>query len=1169
MNLVATYLNDLSEIYQSGAGVKETSYYGCLENLLNAVGKTLKPKVRCIIQLKNRGAGFPDGGLFAANQFRKSSGEKPFEEIFPERGVMEIKGTNKEILDIAQSEQVDRYWQKYGQVLVTNYRDFFLIGRDRNGNKVTLERYILAEDEADFWQRAAHSGKYAEEKGDRFLEYLKRVLLQCAAITSPKNVAWFLASYARDAKSRLDYHADLPALTSIRQALEEALGIKFEGEKGDRFFRSTLIQTLFYGVFSAWVLWHKEEPDRQDEFNWQTAAYYLHVPMIQSLFYQLADPRKLKQMELDEVLNWTESALNRVQREAFFQQFEEGEAVQYFYEPFLEAFDPQLRKELGVWYTPPEIVKYMVERVDRVLREELEIEAGLADDNVYILDPCCGTGAYLVEVLQCIANSLQEMGMGALAIAKVKEAAIKRVFGFEILTAPFVVAHLQLGLVLQNLGVPLVEENERIGVYLTNALTGWQPPNEEKKKKFKQLELTFPELNQEREAADEVKRSKPILVILGNPPYNAFAGISPVEEDDLVKIYKEGLISDWGIKKFNLDDLYVRFFRLAERCISEQTGKGIVCYISNFSYLSDPSFVVMRQHFLEEFDRLWFDCLNGDSRETGKVTPEGKPDPSVFSTQYNKSGIRVGTAIALMVKKNKREKESLIRFKHFWGTTKNQDVLKSLQNQNFENSYEIVEPTKYNRYSFRFSDVDSYYLEWPKLTDLCTESPITGYKENRGFSLIDDNREILAARMEKYFDRDYSWEQLAALNTGLTRNAARFDAKKARKNAIAAEKYSRDRLMRYLLRPYELKWCYYSPVRPLWNEPRPSLFIHQFEGNSFLVSRPSGVAKPEGIPFYFINCLGDFDFIRGHSYHFPIRLKPLNIKNKTNQKEANQRKKQLQILDTEQYQDTTIKANLSVKARTYLTQLNLKNPDADIETAGLIWLHALAIGYSPEYLAENADGIRQDFPRIPLPNNQEMLYYSAQLGQKIAQLLDTEKNVIGVTTTPNTEYQQIAIISHTENQPLNPDRGDLAVTVDWGHSGKKGATMPGKGKVRERPYTEAEKSVIPSEIALQQLGNTTCDVYLNEIAYWQNVPINVWNYTIGGYQVMKKWLSYREEKLLNRPLKMAEIIAVTNMARRIASILLLQPQLNENYQQIKDSSYNWNKLTRSPSPGLL
>ena len=132
-------------------------------------------------------------------------------------------------------------------------------------------------------------------------------------------------------------------------------------------------------------------------------------------------------------------------RAAFFGQFAAAGAVQYFYEPFLQAFDPELRKQLGVWYTPPEIVRYMVARVDAVLREELGIADGLADPQVFILDPCCGTGAYLTEVLRHIKARLDEQGLGGLAGARLKQAALERVFGFELLPAPYVVAHLQLG----------------------------------------------------------------------------------------------------------------------------------------------------------------------------------------------------------------------------------------------------------------------------------------------------------------------------------------------------------------------------------------------------------------------------------------------------------------------------------------------------------------------------------------------------------------------------------------------------------------------------------------------------------------------------------------------------------------------------------------------------
>ena len=159
-----------------------------------------------------------------------------------------------------------------------------------------------------------------------------------------------------------------------------------------------------------------------------------------------------------EVLDWTAAALDQVDREAFFARFNQSKAVPYFYEPFLEEFDPALRKQLDVWYTPAEVVRYMVARVDRALKDDLGIEDGLAGENVYVLDACCGTGAYLAETLRRIAANLEGKGLGALTGAQVKKAATERVFGFEIMPAPFVVAHLQVGLTMQALDAPLSDD---------------------------------------------------------------------------------------------------------------------------------------------------------------------------------------------------------------------------------------------------------------------------------------------------------------------------------------------------------------------------------------------------------------------------------------------------------------------------------------------------------------------------------------------------------------------------------------------------------------------------------------------------------------------------------------------------------------------------------------
>ncbi|MBK9215672.1 MAG: N-6 DNA methylase [Chloracidobacterium sp.] len=1188
MNALREYLSHLSRIRRAG-GVPETSGYGAIENLFNEAGKSLKPKVKCVINPSNKGAGIPDGGLFTPNQFQRSSNDL-IEGQLPERGAVEVKSTSEEVDFTADSIQVGKYLAKYRQVLVTNYRDFLLISLDESRQPQKLERFSLAEDETAFWEKADGHRAITDTENERFVDFLKRVMLYRAALAKPEDVAWFLASYARDARGRVE-QADLHALDTIRKALEESLGIKFDGEKGEHFFRSTLVQTLFYGIFSAWVLWHKRNRDRRQKFNWKEAVWELKVPMISVLFEQIATPSNLKQLDIVEVLDWTENVLNRVSREEFFAKFAEEHAVQYFYEPFLQAFDPVLRKKYGVWYTPEEIVRYMVERVDRVLRTELNLPDGLADESVYVLDPACGTGAYLVEVLRRINQTLEEKGEDSIRGQKLKKAVMSRVFGFEILPAPFVVSHLQIGLLLEQLGVGFSDDRkERAGVYLTNSLTGW----DEHPKKH----LPYPEFEQERDFADQIKRESRILVILGNPPYDGFAGVSPEEEMGLVEPYKKGLIKEWGIKKFNLDDLYIRFFRLAERKIAEQTGQGIVCYISNFSYLSDPSFVVMRKKFLSEFDRVWIDNLNGDSRETGKTTPLGKPDPSIFSTEQTKTGIRVGTSIGLFVRRPDHVDGGMaeVGYREFWGTRKREELLESLSSapppdvrkssafpdavsdlaatppgQERRHSLEEIgdgageaelrrtsgggavkseskladetaSPGAVNRFSMRPGDVSDDYQSWPLINELC-EVNSNGLMEKRGGALIDIDRDELERRMRMYFDKSVSWDELQRLESGLTTDMAGYDARKTRKKLISKASFQPDRVLRYSIRPFETRWCYFSEINPLWNRPRPTLWQHFGKGNLFLVTRPGGVANPEGKPFYFTGLLGDNDSLRGHAYYVPFRLRsgdaPARDEN------------QGSFFGTG---EAVTRANLSETARGYLVKLGFERIDDDEQTSALIWYHALAIGYSPGYLTENADGIRQDFPRVPLPANRDSLIASAELGRRVAALLDTEMEVEGVTAGKiRPELRTIGVASRLGGGQLQDD--DLRVTAGWGHTGKDGVTMPGKGQVWLNSYTEDEMLSLGSD-GMEALGDMTLHIYLNDVAHFRNVPDRVWNYYIGGYQVMKKWLSYREFDLLGRPLSIDEVTEVTNMARRIAALVLMESELNENYNRIKADTFD-------------
>ncbi len=1138
MEALETYLGELRAIRSTGAAVRETSYYPALVALLNEVGKTLKPKVQCILNPKNQGAGIPDGGLYEASQFQRGTGA-PMEGQLPARGCVEVKGTNEDVAQVAASKQVQTYLRTYRQVLVTNYRSFLLVGYDENGKPVTLEAYDLAESEQAFW--AASPRALAAQHGARFVEYLKRVMLHAAGLVDPEQVAWFLASYARDAKARIE-GVELPALQNVRAALEGALGLRFEGAQGENFFRSTLVQTLFYGVFSAWVLWSKKHPpgDGQTRFDWRTASYELHVPMIRALFYQVASPQTLGQLGLVEVLDWTAAVLNRVQRAEFFARFEEGQAVQYFYEPFLQNFDPQLRKELGVWYTPQEIVQYMVARVDTVLREELHIADGLADERVYVLDPCCGTGAYLVEVLRHIGATLTAREGEGLSGHYLKEAATKRVFGFEILPAPFVVAHLQLGLLLQNLGAPLSDAtDERVGVYLTNALTGWEPAKEPK------THLLFPELEAERDAAEKVKRETPILVILGNPPYNGFANVAVKEERDLSNAYRTTIKAP-APQGQGLNDLYVRFFRIAERRIAEQTGEGVVCFISNYSWLDGLSFTGMRERYLTAFDGVWIDSLNGDKYKTGKLTPEGKPDPSIFSTERNREGIQVGTAITLLVRKETHTAAESVKFRNLWGKGKREQLLADVKQETVA-SYSDVTPILDLGLPFLPITTNEAYGEWPLLRDLFPVS-FPGVKTSRDDVVVDIDRENLIRRMEKYFDPKVNHEEMRRIAPGAMDNTARFDAESVR-DYLRKRGFLPHNIIRYSYRPFDVRWLYWEAETKLLDEKRAEYFAQVLNGNICLVSqqKPRGEwSKPQ-----VIKNVGCIDLMDRSANVFPLYIRY----------DAMQRRDLFTKHEEETSNQATPQPNLSEFAVDYL------EPIGAVDEYESLFFHIVAILHAPSYRIENDGALRQDWPRVPLPDTLAALRASAALGRRIAALLDTEQHVAGVTHgTIDPFLRTVANVTRIGGGALNPNAGDLQLNAGWGHAGKGGVTMPGKGRLTTRPFQPAERAAMTdSPLASQltdgdpdaSLGADTHDVYLNDVACWQNVPARVWAYTIGGYQVMKKWLSYREHELLRRDLTADETREVMQMARRIAALCLLESALDDNYSTVKAAAYAW------------
>ncbi len=904
-----TYLDALSSA--GLAGTPELSHYPALKSLFDAIGAGLTPKVRAIVHFSAPGSGQPDLGFFSADQPQ------------PDRGVVEVKGADADLDELIASEQVDDYWQIHKLVLVANLREFALVGQDRDGAKATLERFSLADSSAALDELLKHRTTAANRHGVSLGEYLLRVMSHRSTIADPRDLARLLASYARDALQRVEQAADEEeSLATIREALEQALGMTFEDERGEGLFRSTLVQTLFYGVFAAWVLWARA--GKSGQFRWKDAVYELRVPFLRMLFHQLTDPGRLERLTLVDVLDWTEAALERVDREAFLTRFSEGEAVQYFYEPFLEAFDPDLRKQLGVWYTPREIVRYMVARVDRALRGDLGIPKGLADERVVVLDPCCGTGPFLVETLRRIAET-ESASAGALTAAAVRQAATERVFGFEIMPAPLVVAHLEVGLALEQLGAGL-DDSQRAGVYLTNALTGWEPQTTKP--------LPFPELEQERRDAAEVKQQRKILVVLGNPPYNGFAGVAVDEERDMLEAYRhpsEATASDSRA----LNDLYVRFYRMADRRIAERTGQGVVCFISNFSWLDGLSFSGMRERYLDTYDVVRIDSLNGDKYRTGKVTPDGDPDPSVFSTADDPVGIQVGTAVSMLIRKRQHEAASQIEWREFWGTER----LRQLEESVVSLDYETIKPMAGLGLPFAPTDVSEDWFDWPSLIDLFEQS-LPGVHTGRDGFLIDTDVKALRTRVSEYFDPELSNEEIERRYPAAMRNStafAEYDAKKIRNSLVARGGPVESGFVRDTYRPFDVRWLYWENDRRLLTAPSPDYWQHLMPDNLWLSSAKHLRKNPAEPKACVSKHAASFHLIERGAAMFPLYLRDDQFGVEVN--------------------GVRRRPNLSERALAYIESMGTEPED--------IFRHVLATLHDPAYREANAGGLRMGWPRCP------------------------------------------------------------------------------------------------------------------------------------------------------------------------------------------------------------
>ncbi len=458
-----------------------------------------------------------------------------------------------------RADQIGRYLARTGTVLLSNVRGFGLLvcapGYERvAGTPVPPSaRELVAT--VDLWSALSGSGAKARIDAAalaELVELVDRAVTDHAPIADPPDLAKVLARQARDAEVSLP--EDLRPVTPLLDDYRQALGLAFElgDPKGDRFFRSSLVQTVFYSLFAAWILWDRwcEEERRrgrkltpeEETFDLEKAQAHLRLPFLEELFYDLRRPHYLQRLDLRRHLDRAVATLNRVDRRLFRQRLNfptiDNEtpavaAITYFYEPFLEAFDPELRaRPRRLVHAAGDRPLSRSRRVHHLLKTELGIGARARRSRAScVLDPCCGTGAYLARGRPLHRRRAARGGRRATLTGQELRSALHRA-GHRLRdpdrtlrdsTAPAPHSSFRAS-------VRRSRAAQRLAVYLTNALTGWHDPA--------RVKLTFPEMREEFTASQGVKQDQRIIVVLGNPPYDRFAGIAQAEEAELVAHYK-------------------------------------------------------------------------------------------------------------------------------------------------------------------------------------------------------------------------------------------------------------------------------------------------------------------------------------------------------------------------------------------------------------------------------------------------------------------------------------------------------------------------------------------------------------------------------------------------------------------------------------------------------
>ena len=1016
-----TYQQNIQHTHAQNDATAELSLHPHLKTFLEKTAEFLGNEITVMSEPRRLEIGRPD--------FVVKSGLLPVGYV-----EAEAYGRDLDALIGHAKTQNERFIENLDNFILTNFVEFQLYaeGRLRASARVTDEDTVSLENLLD--------------------RFLSASLTQ---IETPEALAKHLARRTRELQTQITTTLtdEDSGIYRMFSAFKELLLTTLTPDD----FADMYAQTLAYGLFAA-----RCTLPNGTNFSRHTAYAALPPsnPFLQQLFHQVASPNLEENVTyiLDDIANLLANVPTEMLRTAFVVQAHFEDPVIHFYETFLAEYDPQRRIDRGVYYTPPQVISYIVRSVDALLKTKLDKPDGLADDSALILDPATGTGSFLLAVLNHISEYITTTyGTGMWNRYINDPQLVQRLFGFEILVAPYTIAHLKLSLFLRAQGW---HEAKHLRIYLTNTL---EEPVEKELYAFAEF------ISDEANAAVSVKRDEPLLVILGNPPYPRDSA-NPSRDSDGEFTFIGGLIEDYkqvdgqplgerNSKALQAD--YVKFIRWAQWRI-DKNGEGVIGYIVNNSFLDGPIFRGMRKSLLDSFNTIYLLNLHGSSRKR-EAAPTAQRDENVFD-------IVQGVSILLCVKQCDNPAPAAVYYADMWGLR--EEKYRTLSETDLQTTdWGELQPTQ-SHYLFvpqapeRRAEYEAGW-EVADIFQVGSVAIVTG----RDKLTIHWNAEKLQETVADFVSLP---EADARERYKLGRDSRDWKVHLAQadlRNHPDAEKH----IVPIHYRPFDTRWTYYTGRSAGFHmTPRHNIMRHLRKNNLALcVCRL--VKSPVWQHALITDKITENSYVSNRTsesgHVFPLYLYP--------------DPGEIEIL---------MERSLNLKPD-FLKALSERLGLPQTAPSGLpqgtspeeILAYIYVILYSPVYCEWYYDFLKHGFPRIPLPWDIEHFRKLSALGQE---LIDWHL--------------------------LKASQSQIAPAGCHRFEGE------GEGVVSRIRYADGS-------------------IWINPTQHFTDVPIDVWDYEIGAYQVCEKWLKDRRGSALNR----AEIQQYRGILVAVAETLWLMEEIDE------------------------